>query len=174
MSLDLGPCQMYFGTKDSEVSIGKTQGGVRATFSEDEADLLSDQYGTQPEDQVVTGQAVNVVVPMADFTLDNLAIALNQTVKTYDGKDGIAGASLVGTKRSTEAESLLLKKFVNGVISTNTEDWIRFPKAAPKGNIEIVYDGAGQRIFEVTFQGYPDDADNLYYLGDETAAVGGS
>ena len=96
MSLELGPCGCFFGTKDSEVDLGKTEGGVVITFSTDVADLVSDQNGTSPEDQVISGQGASIACPLADITLANLAIALNQTVKTSGDDSGIAGANLVG------------------------------------------------------------------------------
>jgi hypothetical protein len=172
--LDLGPCQVLFGTAGSEADLGKTQGGVRVTFAEDAADLLSDQYGTQPEDQVITGQSAEIVVPMADYTLDNLATALNQTKKTFGADEGIQGASLVGTKRTSKGNSLLLKKYVDGAVSTSDEDWIRFPEAAPQGSIEIAFDGSTQRIIETTFKAFPDTNNILYWFGNETAAAYGS
>lgn len=174
MALELGPCRIYFGTAGAEADIGKTQGGVRITFSEDAADLMSDQYGTQPEDQVITGQAADVVVPMAEVTHANFAIALNQTSKQIGADSGVAGESLVGTKRSTKANSLLLKKYVNGSISADTDDWIRFPKASPLGNVEVAFDGANQRILEVTFKAFPDANSRLYFIGNEAASLTGS
>jgi len=174
--LDLGPCRVYYGTAAAEVDIGKTQGGVRVTFSEDVADLLSDQYGTQPEDQVITGTGAEIVVPMADYTLDSLATALNQSKLTLGLDSGIAGERLVGTKKATPTtgKSLLLKKYVDGAISADTQNWIRFPIAAPVGNVEIAFDGSNQRIIEATFRAFPDANSRLYFLGDETAAIGGS
>lgn len=174
MALDLGPCQVLFGTAAAEVDIGKTQGGVRVAFAEDVADLMSDQYGSQPEDQMITGHTATIVTALASYTVDNLAIALNQTSLTIDTKEGFKGSSLVGTKLSTKGQSLLLKKYVDGVVSTNENDWIRFPVAAPTGAFEVTFDGATQRIIEVTFQAFPDGNDVLYFVGDEDAAESGS
>ena len=170
MSLDLGPCQVLFGTAGAEADIGKTQGGVRVTFTEDFADLMSDQYGTQPEDQVITGHSATVVIPLANYTHDNFATALNQTKLTSGQKTGIKGSGLLGVKLSHNANSLLLKKYVSGVVSTDDQDWIRFPKAGPTGSIEVVFDGATQRVIETTMRALPDDSDVLYYIGNEDAA----
>ena len=174
MSLELGPCAVYFGTKDSEVDLGRTEGGVVVTFATDVVDLMSDQYGTAPEDQVVSGQKATIVCPLADITLANLAIALNQDVKSIDADSGIAGANIVGTKLSTKAQSLLLKKYVDGAASLDSQDWLRFPEAAPQGNFDYSFTKDGQRIISLTLTAFPDDSNYLYYLGDETAAVDGS
>ena len=174
MSLDLGPCQVLFGTAAAEVDIGKTQGGVRVAFSEDVADLMSDQYGSQPEDQMITGHTATVVTALADYSVENLATALNQSMLSLGSKEGFKGSSLVGTKLSTKGQSLLLKKYVDGIVSTDENDWIRFPVAAPTGAFEVSFDGATQRVIEVTFQAFPDGNDVLYFIGDEEAADSGS
>lgn len=174
MALDLGPCQVLFGTAGSEVDIGKTQGGVRVAFSEDVVDLMSDQYGSQPEDQAITGHTATIITALADYSVDNLAIALNQTALQIGSKEGFKGSSLVGTMLSTKGQSLLLKKYVAGIVSTNENNWIRFPVAAPTGAFELTFDGATQRVIEVTFQAFPDANEILYFIGDEDAAESGS
>lgn len=174
MALDLGPCQVLFGTAAAEVDIGKTQGGVRVAFSEDVVDLMSDQYGSQPEDQSITGHTATIVTALADYSVANLAIALNQTELQLGAKKGFKGSSLVGTKLSTKGQSLLLKKYVDGVVSTDENNWLRFPVAAPTGAFEVTFDGATQRVIEVTFQAFPDGDSILYFVGDEEAADSGS
>ena len=175
MALDLGPCQVLLGTAGAEADIGKTQGGVRVAFSEDIVDLMSDQYGSQPEDQMITGHTATVVTALADYSVDNLAIALNQDMLEYaPSEKGFKGSSLVGTKLSTKGQSLLLKKYVDGAVSSNENDWVRFPVAAPTGAFELTFDGATQRVIEITFQAFPDGNDVLYFIGDENAAESGS
>ncbi len=175
MALDLGPCRVYYGTLASEVDIGRTQGGVKVNFTQDIADLKSDQFGTSPEDQAITGHGCTIMVPFADYTMDNLAIALGQTKLSLAGDSGIKGSILVGTLKSSVGKSLLLKKYVNGVVSTDEDNWMQFPLVAPDGNVEINFDGENQRIIEVTFRAYPYGADSvLYYIGSDEAAEGGS
>lgn len=174
MALDLGPCRVYFGTDGSEADLGRTQGGVRVNFTQATADLKSDQYGTEPEDQAITGHGAEITVPLADYSIENLAIALGKTVKTLGLDKGIKGGSVVGTLRSSLAKSLLIKKYVDGQISGDENDWIRFPKAAPGGTFTVSFDGENQRIIETPFRAFPDDNGVLYYIGSETAAETGS
>jgi len=175
MALDLGPCAVYFGVAGSEADLGKTEGGVVVTFAEDVADLKSDQFGTQPEDQVITGHGASVKIPLADYTLDTLATVLNRSKLALSGDHGIKGSGLVGTKKSAQAKSLIVKKYVDGAVSTDSDDWITFPAAAPLPNFDVSFSKDNQRIIEVTFMAYPYGADDvLYYIGDETAAEGGS
>lgn len=165
--LDLGPCQVNFGVADAEVDLGRTEGGVRVAFATDVADLMSDQWGTQPEDQVITGQGARITVPLAEYTLENLRIALNQDL-LFD--ELIEGGRLVGTKMRSLAYSLLLKKYVDGAVSQDDLDYMRFPKAAPVGNPEILFSKDSQRIIEIEFIAFPDDDDILYFIGNEVAS----
>jgi len=165
--MELGPCQVLFGDEDSEVDLGRTEGGVVITWITDLTDLMSDQYGSQPEDQVVTGMGATIVVPLAENTKFNWALALNQSVSA--GGNLVEGASIIGTKLYDQANSLLLKKYVAGSPSTDEADWIRFPKAAPSGNFETTLGKTNQRIIEITFTAFPDRTTNdLYYIGDES------
>ena len=173
-TLELGPCEVKFGTNNSEVSLGKTQGGVVVNFSQDAADLMSDQYGTGPEDQVITGHGATIVVPMAQYDAANLAIALNQTKTSLGDQEGVKGSSLVGTKRSSKGQSLLLTKYEDGIVSIEENDRIRFPNCAPDGNFSVNFSVSDQRVLEVTFVAMPDANDVLYFLGDEDAAESGS
>lgn len=165
--MELGPCQVLFGDEDSEASLGRTEGDVVITFETDLADLMSDQYGTRPEDQVIVGTGATIKVPLAEITMSNLALALNQDVSAGGGL--VEGTGLVGTKLYDQANSLLLKKYVDGSVSSDEEDWIRFPRAAPQGNFELSFGKDGQRIIEVTFIAFQDrTTEDLYYIGDES------
>ena len=162
-NLELSPCAVYFGAIGAEADLGRTEGGVRVAFVTDVADLMSDQWGTQPEDQVITGQGCRVTAPLAEYTLSNLALALNQSVTG----ELVAGDRLVGTKMSDQANSLLLKEYKDGAVSEDSKNWMRFPKAAPVGNPEILFSKSDQRIIEVEFVCFTDATDTLYYIGDE-------
>ena len=165
--MEISPCAVYFGTAGAEADLGRTEGGVRVAFTTDVGDLMSDQWGTQPEDQVITGQGCRVTVPLAEYTIENLAIALNQDIT---GDALIAGDRLVGTKMSSKAESLLLKEYVDGTVSEDDKNWMRFPVAAPVGSPEILFSKTDQRIIEVEFMCFPDATDVLYYIGNEVVS----
>ncbi len=167
--LELGPCEVLFGTAGAEAEVGPTEGGVVANFGTDVQDLMTDQFGTSPKDQVVSGQPTEVTVPFASISFSNMARALNQTLITAGTSNLIKGTNIVGTKMSTKANSLVLKKIINGVASVDQNDWLRFPSAAPTGNFEFPFSKDTQRIIEVVFTCFPDSSSNLYYIGDERA-----
>ena len=165
--LELGPCQALFGAAGSEADLGETEGGVRVVWTTDVADLLTDQFGSQPQDQVITGQGARITVPLAEYTVAHMGIALNQSL--ISGVL-IEGDRLVGSKMTSRAQSLLLKEYVDGAVSALPVNWIRFPLAAPVGSPEIAFSKADQRIIEIEFIAFPDVLNILYYIGDETAS----
>jgi len=175
MALELGPCSVAFGVKGSEVSLGKTHGGVSVSIVDDSVDLKSDQYGSSPEDTIITGTTVGVELALAEITLDRLATALNQTGAAHETAgtpgDTIAtpGENNVGTSMLDNAGSLLLKKYVDGAASVATADQIRFPAACPVADVALSYDAENQRILKLKFTCFPKLITD--YWGTDTADV---
>jgi hypothetical protein len=170
MALDLGPCAVYYNNAD----LGYTQGGVTVKFTEGVADLKSDQFGSEPMDQMVTGMGATITVPLANYTIDNLALALGRVKKNSSNNYGFLGNLNVGTLKSGMGKQLICKKYVNGSVSNDEDNWITFPIAAPDGNIEIKFDGTNQRIIETTFRAFPANNNVLYIIGDANAANNGT
>jgi len=173
-NLELGPCEVKFGTDGAETDRGLTHGGVTVTFGTNFVDLFSDQTGETPQDRIITGQTAIITVPFAEITLDNFALALNQTKKILGADEGVPGENKVGRSLLTNAQSLVLTKYVDGQVSSDTEDVFKFPKAAPSGNFDISFSKDGQRVITVEFVAFPDDNGYLYLIGDEDAAETGS
>ena len=179
MSLELGPCSVAFGTAGSETSLGKTHGGVTVHISDESVDLKSDQSGTAAEDTVLTGSTVEVEMSLAEITMVRLATALGQTA--FGADTGVSGENKVGYAMSDHAQSLLLKKYVDGDESSDTADQIRFPMACSMSDIELSYDAENQRVLKVKFKCFKStvnanwgsasasDKDVFYIFGDETS-----
>jgi hypothetical protein len=179
MALELGACKVYFGTSGAEVDLGKTNGGVTVRIADTSADLKSDQNGESPEDTVITGTTVEVELQLAEMDLSKLNSIL-QSQNASPNDDFVAGENRVGTSLLAIAKSLLLKKFVNGVESTDVANHITFPKAAPISNVELKYDGTNQRVVACVFKCFPATVSAnwgtataiektvTYYFGDNT------
>jgi hypothetical protein len=177
MALELGPCQVAYGTSGSETDLGKTFGGVTVRISDDSVDLKSDQFGTSAEDTVITGTNVEVELALAELDLATMATALGQTL----AGDAVPGENKVGTSLLAESQSLKLTKYVGGTVSTDAADEITFPAAAPISNVELTYDAENQRVMRLTFKCFPaavtanwgagttSEKTVYYYFGDETA-----
>ncbi len=179
MAFELGACGVYFGTKSSEVSLGKTNGGVTVKISDSSVDLKSDQYGESPEDTVITGTTVEVSMQLAEIDLATLNKVLQSQNASPDA-DYVAGENRVGTALKALAKNLLLKKYVNGAESALKANHINFPAAAAVADVELKYDGTNQRVLGVTFKCFPaavtanwgaatpSSKTVSYYFGDET------
>jgi len=183
MSLELGPCGAYFGTAGAETSLGKTFGGVTVKITDDVVDLKSDQYGTSPEDSVITGTIVEVEMSLAEVAFDELAIALNQDKFGTGLTGGVPGENNVGTSLLAAAQSLVLKKYIAGSESTDPVNHITFPAAAVKSDVELTYDADNQRVLKITFKCFPATVSTnwgtasaidkvvTYYFGDNTVTA---
>lgn len=155
MALELGPCEVKFGPAGSEVSLGKTQGGVTLRISDDSVDLKSDQYGTAAEDTIITGTNVEVECSFAEISFALIAQILNQSTFGSATTGGVLGENNVGTSLKAAAQSLVLTKYVNGIPSTNPVDTITCPLAAPIGKLELAFDADNQRVLPATFKCFP-------------------
>jgi len=153
MALELGPCEVKYGVAGSEVSLGKTQGGVTLRISDDSVDLKSDQYGTSAEDTIITGTTVEVEANFAEVSFALIAQILNQSV--FGAAAGVLGENNVGTSLKSVAKSLVLTKYVNGIPSTDPLDTITCPLAAPLGKLELAFDADNQRVLPATFKCFP-------------------
>lgn len=167
MALELGPCEVQYDSVD----LGKTHGGVTVSIKDDATDLVSDQYGTSPEDTVITGTSVEVTMALAEIDFTTLAAILQPQAATTSA-DAVAGENKVGTALLALAKELVLTKYVNGIPSVDPNDTITFPAAAPVGDVEVTYDANSQRVLNATFKCFPGTVNSKtcwYYFGDPAA-----
>ncbi|WP_038345712.1 hypothetical protein [Acinetobacter sp. A47] len=175
-NVKLGVCKVFFGGVD----LGFTKGGVEVSVETETHEVQIDQYGNTPIDEYITGRTVNVSVPLAETTLDNL-VAIMPGAKLETDASANATKVLVptgvGVKLKDFAKELILvPKGLNGTLDYN--DAVRIPKAATPGAMTFAYKLDEERIFNCTFKGYPvteGTADNatevLYQVGKATAPV---
>ncbi len=167
MALELGPCDVSYNS----VALGKTHGGVTVTIKDDSTDLMSDQFGTSPEDTIITGTIVEVKLALAEITFAKL-VSILQPQEALTSADAMTGKNKVGTALLALAQELRLTKYVDGAVSALPIHDIIFPKAAPVGDVELSYDANNQRVLNATFKcffGTVNSNEVLYYFGDEAA-----
>lgn len=173
--LDLGPCQVTFDGTD----LGNTEGGVVFTISTTVTDLYTDQLGTTPAEQVITGRGATVVVPMAQSTLARL-VAIHPGWRLVSDSGTPANQKIVMTQGvgtsalgDSAAKQLVIKPYAAGAVSTaaTTDKWVTLPKAMPSAEVNWTYGKDQQRIATVTFTILPDpdQANILGHIGDTTA-----
>lgn len=165
-NLDIGPCSITFNSID----LGYTIGGVKVSVATETKDIEVDQE-VSPVDTLIQKQALTVVVPLAEYTLENLNMALPGSEIVTDATDATKKKLLL---KSQSGASLIT--FANTLVlhptsledTDKSEDWT-FNKAAPVGNLEVLYDKENPKVAEVTFKIFPDTDNTMGIFGDITA-----
>ena len=164
----LGPCTVTFNAVD----VGKTEGSVQFSHQTSQMEIHNDQAGETPVDRVEMGGQLSVVVPLTQASYAQLEAVIQGAVGVHNSSGDKTDVSNVpGKSHYASAQKLILKAIKAGVASADTDDWLTIPKAFPSASPELSFGNDGQRIFNVTFFGYPDETSGLLYtMGDETAA----
>src|SRR4051812_12774795 len=80
-NVKLGVCTALFDSAD----LGYTKGGVEVEVQTNTHEVTVDQMGETPIDEIITGRTVQVTVPMAETTLENLARVMPGSTLVSDG-----------------------------------------------------------------------------------------
>ncbi|CAO3459779.1 hypothetical protein [Azospirillum argentinense] len=169
-NVKLGVCTVTF----DETDLGYTKGGVEVEVTTETHQVTVDQFGNSPINEYVMGRTVTVTCPLAETTLENLVAIMPGATLVTDATDttkkkvvvtnGI-GASLLET-----AKKLILHP-VGKAANDRSDDFV-IPLANTAGALQFAYKLDEERIFNVSFSGYPDPVTKvLYVVGDESAAA---
>jgi hypothetical protein len=164
---ELSPCQIEIDGSD----MGKTEGGVTLEVTEETAALHTDQDGTTPVDEQVTGTIMRVTGKLAEITLANIATLTKQTRVTDGTKQKVDISTNVGTSLLTNAKVLVLKPYVSGVVTTDANKFITLHQAGIKANLSMVYNRSDQRVLAFEATGYADSTGLIGTFGDTTASA---
>lgn len=74
-TIDIGPCDVFFGALGAEVPMGYTQGGVKLNFDTQSTDVEVDQE-TEPVLINITKRPITITCPFAEYTLEHMHTAL--------------------------------------------------------------------------------------------------
>jgi hypothetical protein len=173
----LGPCQVWFGAAGAEVELGKTK-GVTLRLTEDTAPILYDQTGTGPWDLITVGKICDIECNFANLSYDLLEQVLPTEAEWYGASGtpttGISNDALdirlgLGTSHRDNAKRLILKPYVNGVVSPDKEDWIYAPLAFPAIDLTWEFDATNQRVVKAVFHSFPvsQNLPRILFLGAE-------
>ncbi len=171
-TLHLGPCDVTFDPSGANVSI-TCEGGVDITLGDAVADLHTDATGTGACDAVITGANVSVKVNMADYDLDKFASVFPNAVQVGTGTTSrVEIRTRVGTSLLALSKTLLIKKYVNGSVSSDTKDWITVVKAYPSGEVAFSFKKDAQTVFPLSFKCFPDTSasNRVLYFGNSAAS----
>jgi hypothetical protein len=171
---ELGPCQIaYFTSTQSRgqaVDLGKTFGGVTLSVEETYQQLKTDQDGTVPVDEWITGTTPKITAKLADITLENIALMFKTTVHTRSaGCKVVDVSSNTGYSLKSNYIAVIIKPYVNGVPATNKSYWITMPVAGIRATASLEYNVDTQRVINFEVSGYPDASGRVIRFGDTTA-----
>jgi len=172
----LGPCQIWWGPVGLEEELGKTHGGVHWFDTETQADIFFDQVGTSKWDAYITGVEARVEADFANLSHELMDTIINGTTLYTDGATPtfcnlvLDRWAPVGLSKRDNAQRLILKPYINGVVSPNPCYWVYFPLSYPHVDMDLVFDAETQRVIHTIFEIFPvsQNCPRLWFMGDET------
>jgi hypothetical protein len=159
-NVKVGACRVTF----DGVDLGYTQGGVEVMVTTETHKVNVDQFGKSIINEIIMGRTISVKVPLAETTLENLVKIMPGAVLTTGTdvtKKRVDVPTGVGTDLLSIAKVLVLHPSANA--DANKNDDVTIPFAATSGAMQYAYTVDKERIFNVTFDGYPSPTTNLLY-----------
>ncbi|SCY88468.1 hypothetical protein [Alkaliphilus peptidifermentans] len=146
------------------IDLGHTDGGCEFTYTPEYTDILVDAYGTTVADKVLTGEAVTVKVPLAEFTLERLKSAIPSG--TLAG-DVLKIGSSPGKRLSTQAQELVLHPMDKPDEDKSLD--IKLHKAVIVNEIILPFRADEKTVYEVEFLALVDESNED---GNYLASIG--
>jgi hypothetical protein len=139
-NVKIGVCEATY----KGVALGHTKGGVKVSYKPSYEDIIVDMYGKSVADKVLSGEAWEIKIPMAETQIANI---LKTIPTSTDGGAYKKFGSQAGARLGLTAGELKLHP--SGVTGTG-EDWV-FYKAVVASDIEYTYKVDEENVAEVTF-----------------------
>ena len=170
----VGPCAVTWYNVTGGTALGKTEGDVTVTFTQDHAPIMYDQDGVSPVDGIITGVTMEVTTPLAQATVDIMQYLFAQATLTSvtgeDGKLSVLGG--VGTEMYAGSAMLEIARYVDGSASTDPDDLLRILRAYPMPDFEWAYGKEAQRVTNIRWLAFPSqdtgDVGVYFRIGDDT------
>jgi hypothetical protein len=149
----LGPCKIIYKNQD----LGFTGENVVFRYSENHAPVNVAQLGTTNIDEILVGHTCEVEVELTRTQIATLASLIAGASGSGTGGDTIAVKNRIGCSNYGRAGHLILKPIAcDGNANPTSTTWLNVWKATPKLDMEISFNNSDQRMYSVTFVGYPD------------------
>jgi len=163
-NVQLGVCSVTFNSID----LGHTKGGVEVSYEPEYKDVSVDKYGNTVVEKYLIGEKWTAKVPLAEFTLANLKVAIPQGTLTGTDSRLTLGINS-GQKSTTDAHELVL----HPLAETGLDYDMVFHKAIVASTITLNHAVDEEKIVEITFEALLDesksDGNYLGFIGDSTA-----
>lgn len=164
-NVKVGVCSVTLNGTD----LGHTSGGVEVTYEPEHFDVMVDKYGKTIVEKKLVGEKLTVKVPLAEFTVANLKVAMPQGTFA-----GAANARLtVGRSAGASAKSLASQLVLHPINEGTRANDIVLHKAYVASAVTLAHRVDEQKVIEVTFEALLDetksDGNYLGLFGDSTA-----
>ena len=166
-NVKLGVCKVTFDGQD----LGYTKGGVEVSVKTETHKVMVDQFGKTPINEYVMGREVQVKVPLAETTLENLVKIMPGAALVTDSVDPTKKVVNVPTgigSNLLDIAKVLVLHPIGKPDSDKSDDFTVF-KAATAGALQFSYKLEDERVYSCEFNGYPDAQGKLFAVGDTTA-----
>ena len=165
-NVKLGVCKVTFDGQD----LGYTKGGVEVSVKTETHKVMVDQFGKTPINEYVMGREVQVKVPLAETTLENLVKIMPGAALVTDSVDPTKKVVNVPTgigSNLLDIAKVLVLHPIGKPDSDKSDDFTVF-KAATAGALQFSYKLEDERVYSCEFNGYPDAQGKLFAVGDTT------
>jgi hypothetical protein len=163
--LAAGPCLVLVDMSGVDTDVGYTKGGITIRRNLRLLDLMADELGDDPGNQVIVGNTVDIQFAFAEESLVNLRRTLLDSVTLQDdvtsSKQAVEVRSLTGRTTASSQRKWTFKPIdpATGVATTDQNKWITAYKAAPTTeSFELIYKHDEQRVIPITLRCFADSA----------------
>jgi hypothetical protein len=149
------------------VDLGYTTDATEMEFIEDLADILYQQFGTQPYDKIPTGQAIQITCVLGQITNARMEKLMRGITLSGDGKSMNFGNDLYRSGRDNFAKEIVIKRVQSdGTVTTDPRFIFTGYVAMPMVTGPVSFEASTQRGLAVTFYLFKNIAkDSFGYTG---------
>jgi len=133
------------------VAVGRTEGPVRARIEPILREETAACAGASPVDYVVVGLRAELVVPLAEYVLENVILAMPHAT----GAAGYAALGPTPGQRLSASAATVTVHPLSRADDDPSED-LTLHRAVCTGAVELEYSGGADRIVEARFVGLAD------------------
>ena len=167
----LGVCEPTFDS----VALGHTKGGVECIYEPTWHDVKVDAYGDSIIKKRLMGEKFTAKVPLAEYTVANLAVGMPAGTVTTDGTDPTKKRIGVGSEAGASSDDLAAPLLLHPVDAEGVEHDINVPKAMVGSQVTLSHVNDGERVIECVFEAIIDESkpagERLFTIGDTTAVA---
>lgn len=163
-NVKVGACSVTF----NGVDLGHTKGGVEVSYEPTHHDVMVDKYGETIVEKYLVGEKLTAKVPLAEFTIANLKVAIPQGTYAGAGNKRLTVGQTAGVSAASLSAQLVLHPLNMG---TRAND-IVIHKAYVASTVTLAHRVDEEKVIEVTFEALLDETKSagnfLGLIGDST------